>query len=56
MKTKEHLMHAAKCGVCGFDGPMAHTQDGAKTLARALGWAEEKSVTRCPPCREDRKR
>lgn len=56
MKTEEHVMHAAKCEVCGFDGPLAHSQDGAKTLARALGWATEKGVTRCNRCREERKR
>jgi hypothetical protein len=56
MKTVEHLMHSVICGVCFGTGPMAHTQDGAKTLARALGWATERGVTRCNRCREERKR
>lgn len=56
MKTQEHKMRAAKCEACGYDGPMAHSVDGAKTLARALGWVEEKGVTRCPPCRSEMRR
>ena len=53
MKTTEHLMHAARCGVCHGDGPTSHTPDGAALLARALGWAEEHGVTRCAICRRD---
>lgn len=53
MKTTEHLMHSARCGVCHGDGPTSHTPDGAALLARALGWAEEHGVTRCAVCRRD---
>jgi len=56
MKTEDHHMKAAKCEACGADGPLSLDDHGAQVLARALDWAEEQGVTRCPPCREDRKR